>query len=87
MNSIYNIQPVSVGVGLQTQMSSKVRFNTAYTPKSTEMIFSYYFLDDNEEIVLFTGDDVLGEDVLAGWGENDDYIINAMANKLGVVLV
>ena len=88
MITTYNIQPITLGTGLSTKTSSKVRFNASYTPLSTEMRFAYYFFDDTDaSLIVYSGDDVLGEDVLAGWGEDDEYIIQAMADKLGVVLV
>jgi hypothetical protein len=81
----YNIIPVQVGMGLQTSTATKIYFSATYTPNSTEMWFAYALMDDNE-VSLYSGDGTLGEDVLAGWGNDDNYIINAMATKVGVVL-
>lgn len=87
-NNTYNIQTVQIGAGLTTKPSSKIQFFATYMPNSTEMPFSYNFMDDaDESLILYSGDDMLGADVLAGWGENDDYIIQAMATKVGVTLV
>lgn len=88
MINTYNIQTVTLGTGLSTTTSSMIRFSARYEPNSTSMVFAYYFLDDaDDSIVVYSGDDILGEDVLAGWGDDDQYIIHAMAAKVGVTLV
>lgn len=82
----YNIQPVSVGAGLQTATASKVSFGASYVPFGKVMDFTYALLDSNGK-AIYQGLDSLGEDILAGWGSDDQYIINAMASKIGVTLV
>ena len=86
MNNIYDIQPVSIGIGLNTETCSKVRLDAGYAPFATEMAFSYAFINGSGNIV-YTGYDRLGASVLTGWGTDDQYIINAMASQLGITLV
>ena len=83
---IYNIQPINVSVGITTKVATNIGFQTAYIPFATSMSFSWTLSSEIGE-VLYSGDDVLGEDVLVGWGSDDMYIINAMATKVGVTLV
>lgn len=85
MRNIYNIQPVSVGVGLSTETCSKIRLDAGYDAFATSMYFSYALINGDGRIV-FTGNNILGEDVLAGWGTDDQYIVDAMAAKIGVTL-
>ena len=86
MKNTYDIQPISVGAGLTTKTATKIFLKGSHSPGDTSMPFSYQLTDDSFE-GIYSGFDTLGEDVLAGWGTDDSYIIQAMATKVGVVLV
>ena len=83
---IYNIRPINVTIGTSTKKATNIGFQTSYTPFTTSMTFNWTLSADNGEI-LYSGDDVLGEDVLTNWGTDDMYLGNAMASKVGVTLV
>ena len=91
IDQIYNIQPVQIGIGLETATASFIQFNCAYIPFETSMYYSYNMYDTGVSgsvgDTVFVGDSVLGETVLNGWGEDDQYIINAMASDVGVTLL
>ena len=87
MNNYYNIQPVMISVGPIEQASAvTIALYSSYTPFSTSMSYAYnlYSVDG---AMLYNGSSVLGEAVLAGWGDSDEYIIEAMITNLGLVYI
>ena len=50
------------------------------------MGFSYAFYDADGRTAYMGGGE-LGSAVLAGWGTDDDYIVNAMATEAGAVVI
>ena len=83
---MYNIQPITISIGSTSKTATKVDFISSYSPFESTMPFSYTYYTETDE-VIYDGSSVLGEAVLAGWGENDEYIINAMATNVGVTII
>ena len=83
---IYNIQPIEIAVGTKTTICSTATFNQGYTAFSQEMSFSWVVYDADGRTAYMSGGTV-GSDVLAGWGTDDEYIVNAMATEAGVVVI
>jgi len=85
-NGIYNIQPVEVKIGSMVASAVKVAFYSSYVPFDETMAFGYtlYSVDG---AMLYQGNDVVGQEALSQWGDNDDYIINVMATIAGLVVI
>lgn len=85
-NNVYNIQPVTVGTGFTTGTATTIGFLTSYVPFETSMPFSYTLTSADGQ-TLYMGSDVVGQQALSQWGDNDDYIINVMAAIVGVTVI
>ena len=62
-------------------------FATNYQPFQTTLPFTYTLYENQYTPAIVGGADILGADVVSNWGDNDDYIITAMATKIGVTLI
>ena len=84
---MYNINPIEVKVGIiESTQAVGVDFFSSYVPFSTSMPYSYTLYDSNGKVV-YNGQSSLDEVVLAGWGDSDVYIIEAMSLNLGLTLL
>jgi hypothetical protein len=92
--AFYQIQPVQIpvvdpnNVGQYTMKTANyVDFPFYYQAFQTTLPFGYSLYTDQYTSAITAGSDVLGEEVVSQWGDNDDYIINAMALKIGVTII
>ena len=79
------IQPVifPLNAGIATELSVLIlNFQTDATTCTT-----YYELKTNEGTVLSNGNYTLTEEEFAGWGYDNEYVAQCVANAIGVVIV
>jgi len=82
---MYNIQPINVGFGTLIKQATKISFQYGYTANMTQMPFVATYMDDDLNI-LASLQMMVDSQTLAGWGSDDSYIINAMANIAQVTI-
>lgn len=82
----YNIQPITVSVGSKSSTAVFAQFSSAYVPYSEAMAYTYQLYDADKKY-LYSGQDMLGEAVVSQWGEDDQYIVNAMAVQSGLTII
>lgn len=82
----YNINPITVNIGLVSNTATQASFITTYTPFEQTLPYSWYIFDAYG-LQLYSGNSILGQAVVEGWGADDDYIINAMADNVGITVI
>jgi hypothetical protein len=86
MNEVYAIQPVTVPGFNTTGTATKIMQAVNYTIGMTEMHVPYSLLNADDE-VLWNGNVLIDSAELAAWGTDNDYMIDLVCTKAGVVRV
>lgn len=54
-----------------------------YVPNSNKVLFHYQFID-SDNLIVMEKSITLDEEIVANWGTDDNYIIDAVLNQLEV---
>ena len=83
---MYNIQPFNITFGSTTKVATMVNLGYNYKAFQTTLPFdvTYYSADYQ---ILGAENKTLDEAVVALWGTDDTYIIDAMASAVGVTII
>ena len=92
--TFYQIQPIQIpvidhnNVGQYVlKTASYATFTANYQPFQKTLPFGFALYENQYTSAITAGGDTLGEAVVSQWGDNDDYIISAMASKIGVTII
>jgi len=85
INTMAKIQPITfpLNAGTATEMTVLIlNFDTSATTCTT-----YYELKTDEGTVLSNGNYTLTEEEFAGWGYDNEYVAQCVANAIGVTIL
>ena len=86
MNEVYAIQPVTVPGFGTTGTATKIMQAVNYAIGMTEMYVPFSLLNDADE-TLWNGNVLIDSAELAVWGTDNNYMIDLVCTKAGVVRV
>jgi hypothetical protein len=83
-NNIYAINDVSVGGFNETSTAKFILINVRYQIGMTEMNVPYSLMDENK-IPIWNQAVSINQAELDAWGTDDNYMIDLVCQKVGVV--
>jgi len=83
-NNIYAINDVSVGGFNETSTAKFIHMDVFYTIGMTEMNVPYQLMDETWKN-LWNGAVIINQAELDAWGTDDNYMIDLVCQKVGVV--
>jgi hypothetical protein len=83
-NNIYAINDVSVGGFNETSTAKFILMNVRYQIGMTEMNVPYSLMDENK-IPIWNQAVSINQAELDAWGTDDNYMIDLVCQKVGVV--